>query len=270
MPPRLYSHEPLAQGPRALDAASARHVRVLRLDAGDELTLFDGTGGEWRARVAQTRKDAVIVDVLEHAAVERELAVQVHLAAGMPANDRMDFLVEKAVELGAASIQPLVTTRSILRIGNDRAAKKQAHWQAIMVAACEQCGRNRVPVVHAVRTLPAWLDALADPQPTAEQRVLLSPRASGRDDAAASPADAAVPAPHAGAIVITLSGPEGGLDANEEQLASARGFVAWALGPRILRAETAPLAALVRLADVATHAATSAATATPPPRARGA
>ncbi len=158
MPPRLHSPALLATGHRALDDAAARHARVLRLDTGAALTLFDGRGGEWRAKVQQTRADAVIVEVIEHVPVERELGVAVHLAVGMPGNDRMDFLVEKATELGAASIQPLMTERSVLRLIGERAVKKRAHWQAVATSACEQSGRNRVPEIG----LPIGAAAMVD------------------------------------------------------------------------------------------------------------
>ena len=162
--------------------------------------------------------------------VEREALREIHLAAGMPANERMDWLVEKAVELGAASIQPLVTERSVLRPKGERAEKKRAHWQAIAVAACEQSGRNRVPLVHEAVELSQW----TPPADTA--RLLLSPGAELFSTARAA----------AGPVVL-LSGPEGGLSAQEEQAAIARGFTAVGLGARVLRAETAPLALLAVL-----------------------
>jgi 16S rRNA (uracil1498-N3)-methyltransferase len=149
----------------------------------------------------------------------------------MPANERMDWLVEKATELGAASIQPLLAERSVLRLAGERAAKKQAHWQGIAIAACEQSGRNRVPPVHPVQPLAAWLAA----QPRAG--VVLSLRPGTQPVAAL-----------AGRTELTLlSGPEGGLSPAEEDAALARGWQPVHLGPRVLRAETAPLAALARL-----------------------
>ena len=234
MPPRFFCSDALHAGEGHLDDRAARHVRVLRLDAGDAITLFDGRGGEWSARIVQTRKDAVRVEVDAHHPVERELAIQVHLALGVPANERMDFLVEKATELGVASIQPLLTSRSVLRLSGERAAKKLLHWQAIALSACEQCGRNRVPTIHPMLNLEAWIAALA-PAPGHEARVLLSPSAP------------VAPGP-AAPTVLVLSGPEGGLSADEEGLAVDRqGFVRLSLGPRVLRADTAPLAALVAL-----------------------
>ena len=230
--PRLHCGEPLATGASlVLPAGAARHVQVLRLQPGDALTLFDGRGGEYDAQVEHMGRSDVRVGIGTHHAIEREAAVAVHLALAMPANDRMDWLVEKATELGAASIQPLVTERSVLRLAGDRAQKKQAHWQAIAIAACEQCGRNRVPVVHAVQPLAPWLDAQAAPGLVLSLRGTSVPLRS-------TPA---------GAAVTLLSGPEGGLAAGEEDAAFARGWQAVHLGPRILRAETAPLAALALL-----------------------
>lgn len=234
--PRIHCSEPLAAGQSlALPAGAARHVQVLRLQPGDALTLFDGRGGEYAAAVTHMGRSEVQVQVGAHDPVEREAALAVHLAVGMPANERMDWLVEKAVELGVASIQPLVTAHGVLRLSGERAAKKQAHWQAVAVAACEQCGRNRVPQVHAVQPLRDWLQA----RPAAhahESRWLLAflPQAQAVHGAALPRTQLTV-----------LSGPEGGLNAQEEAAAQARGFQAVTLGPRVLRAETAALAALM-------------------------
>ena len=230
--PRLHCGDPLENGLRlALPAGAARHVQVLRLQPGDPLTLFDGRGGEYEALVEHMGRSEVRVAIGAHHAIEREAPVAVHLALAMPANERMDWLVEKATELGVASIQPLVAERSVLRLAGERAQKKQGHWQSVAIAACEQCGRNRVPVVHAVQPLAAWL--AAHPQPG----LVLSPRVGSRPLAALP----------AAAELTLLSGPEGGLAPAEEEAAAARGWTAVHLGPRILRAETAPLAALALL-----------------------
>jgi 16S rRNA (uracil1498-N3)-methyltransferase len=230
--PRLYCDEPLATGLQlSLPAGAARHVQVLRLQPGDALTLFDGRGGEYQAVIEHMGRSEVRVQVGAHGAVECETAVAVHLAMGMPANERMDWLVEKATELGVASITPLLAERSVLRLAGERAQKKQAHWQAVAVAACEQCGRNRVPTVHPVQALPAWLAAQAQPG------LVLSLRSGSQPLAAArGPSE-----------VTLLSGPEGGLAPAEEDAALARGWQPVHLGPRVLRAETAPLAALALL-----------------------
>jgi 16S rRNA (uracil1498-N3)-methyltransferase len=175
---------------------------------------------------------------LEAQAIERELPRQLHLAVGMPANERMDFLIEKATELGAASIQPLVTSRSVLRLAGERAAKKVAHWQAISISACEQCGRNRVPVVHAVASFDVWMSALGSSAAHDESRVVLSPGAQLGLSSEST------------LTTLVLSGPEGGLSSDEEALAvEHHGFVRASLGPRVLRADTAPIAVLVALAS---------------------
>lgn len=231
--PRLHCGVPLASGlVLALPAGAARHVQVLRMQPGDALTLFDGRGGEYEAQVEHMGRSEVRVVVGAHHAIEREAPRAVHLALAMPANERMDWLVEKASELGVASIAPLVAERSVLRLAGERAQKKQAHWQAIAVAACEQCGRNRVPVVHPVQPLAGWLAAQATPG------WMLSLRPGTQ-------AIAALPRPEA---VTLLSGPEGGLAPAEEEAALGRGWQPVNLGPRVLRAETAPLAALALLA----------------------
>ena len=234
--PRIHCEFPLRPGPGlALPAGAARHVQVLRLQPGDALTLFDGQGGEYQARVERMGRSEVVVDVRQHSAIERESPLPVHLALGMPANERMDWLVEKATELGMASLQPLVTERTVLRLSGERALKKQAHWQAIAIAACEQCGRNRVPTVHEPLALPDWLKARA---PTRGWLLSLA-------DGSVAPLLrlAQQRASLAGGLTL-LSGPEGGLSANEERLALAAGFAPVGLGPRVLRAETAPLAVL--------------------------
>jgi 16S rRNA (uracil1498-N3)-methyltransferase len=225
---------PLAAGQRLdLPPGPARHAQVRRVQPGDALVLFDGRGGEWQARVQAMGRQSVQVELLAHAAVDRELRPRVTLAVGMPANERMDWLVEKATELGMAALQPLQCERSVLRLEGERAERKREHWQAQAVAAAEQCGRTRVPAVQPVRRLADWLQDL----PAGGLRWLLSPQA-------ASP-----PAlPTADAPLLVLSGPEGGLSPAEEGAARAAGFQAVQLGPRVLRAETAPLAVLAWLA----------------------
>lgn len=215
-----------------LPPGPARHVQVLRLQPGDALTLFNGQGGECAARVQQMGRSQVSVQILAHDPVDRELAQHVTLAIGMPANERMDTLVEKATELGVAALQPLVCERSVLRLAGERAEKRQAHWQAVAVAACEQSGRTRVPTIAPVLTLPAWL--ATRPVPDGATACVLDPRAG------------TTALPLAGAAVF-LSGPEGGLSDAEAQLAETAGFRRVGLGPRVLRADTAPLAVLAHL-----------------------
>ena len=236
--PRFHCPLPLSAGAElALPAAAARHVQVLRHQPGDTLTLFNGEGGQWQATVLRMGRNDVAVRVDRFEAVEREASRRVHLALGMPANERMDWLVEKAAELGVASIQPLHTTHSVLRLSGDRATKKLVHWQQVAVAACEQCGGNRVPAVLPVADLAAWL---RDSTSMAPLRCVLSLAEGTRPLAEVlreHPADAPV---------LFLSGPEGGLSPSEDQQARAAGFIPVTLGPRVLRAETAALAALVQ------------------------
>ena len=237
--PRFYCPTPLPLG-AALDlpAAAARHVQVLRMQPGDTLTLFNGEGGECSATVLRMGRSDVQVEVQAHHAIERENQRPVHLALGMPANDRMDWLVEKATELGVSSIQPLMTAHSVLRLKGERADKKVAHWNSVAAAACEQCGRNRVPTVHEVLDVQDWLRRAAP-----GLRAMLSLREGTLPLAGLL----ATQPPAENTPVVFFSGPEGGLAAHEEQAAISAGWVPVTLGPRTLRAETAPLAALAAL-----------------------
>ena len=244
MTARFYANLQLLQGTSiSLPDSTARHVQVLRLQPGDHITLFNGQAGpegEFDATVTRMGRSDVDVIVGAFTATHREATRQIHLAVGMPANERMDWLVEKATELGAASIQPLMSERSVLRLKSERADKKVAHWRGIAVAACEQCGRNRLPVIHEVRTLADWLKALSllGPVAPAEARLLLSLQNGARPLSAAVTPDQSL---------TFLSGPEGGLSPAEEAAAMACGFAPVTLGPRVLRAETAPLACLSML-----------------------
>jgi len=241
MPPRFHVDLPLSGGSTlSLPGGAARHVQVLRLQPGAALTLFDGRGGEWSASVLHMGRSDVQVHVDEHHAVDRELSYPVTLALGMPANERMDTVVEKATELGASAIQPLICQRSVLRLAGERAQKKVAHWQAVAVAACEQSGRTRVPRVEPVRVFDDWLARLGDDAGSGTaagaRRVVLSFRGTAPD-------------PHTrSGPLLCLSGPEGGLTEAEEAAALRAGFTPVTLGPRVLRADTAPLALLAHVA----------------------
>ncbi len=236
--PRFFVDIALAgHGPElSLPSGAARHVQVLRLQPGAALTLFDGTGFDWPAQLLRIGRSEVVVQLGAGQAVQRELAQAVTLALVMPANDRMDFVLEKATELGAAAVQPLMSERSVLRLNAERALKKVAHWQAVAVASCEQSGRAVVPQVLPVLALAQWLQNL--PPANGQQRWLLSPTA-------ARPVKGLAREPASSLLV--LSGPEGGLSPAEEQAAVQQGFEAVQLGPRILRADTAPLALLAWL-----------------------
>jgi 16S rRNA (uracil1498-N3)-methyltransferase len=235
---RLFVPTPLSAGLQLpLPPGAARHAQVRRVQPGDALVLFDGRGGEWRARVVAMGRGEVQVLLLEHLDVHRDAATPVTLAVGMPANDRMDVLVEKATELGVAAIQPLQCERSVLRLDGERAGRRREHWQGVAVAASEQCGRTRVPQILPVRALPEWLASLQPTPAPGETRWLLSPDAT-------APVAGPLPPADAGPALLALSGPEGGLVDAEDMLARARGFGAVSLGPRVLRADTAPLALL--------------------------
>lgn len=248
--PRFYCPAPLAtDAVLDLPPGAARHVQVLRLQPGNSITLFNGgpgeeftrLGGEYEATITHMGRSDVQVKVGIHHVVERETSRCVHLALGMPANERMDWLVEKATELGVASIQPLMTERSVLRLSGERADKKVAHWQSVAVAACEQCGGNRVPLIQDVMTFAAWAKGTNPSAPGLSLLLSLQPGTQGLHEATRTLAGQ-----HDLAITF-LSGPEGGLSKAEEELALTRGFVPVTLGPRVLRSETAALAALAAL-----------------------
>jgi 16S rRNA (uracil1498-N3)-methyltransferase len=266
---RFYVDLPLAPGAElALPDAAARHAQVRRVQPGDVLLLFNGQGLDWPARVQRMGKHSVHVllggallgggpaaadlpsdDPGPAVVVERELPWPVTLAVAMPANERMDALVEKATELGVACIQPLLSDRSVLRLAGERAERKREHWQAVAVAACEQSGRARVPQVAAVQPLLAWLASLAPATSPVSSRWLLSLAADASPLANMQAKMEAITSANTGlgSSICTLSGPEGGLSPAEETAARLAGFVPIALGPRVLRADTAPLVVLAWL-----------------------
>lgn len=259
--PRLYVGPELAlsnlphEEPLALPPWAVRHVQVLRLQPGSPVVLFDGWGGQWTAEVVSMGRQSASARLLRFEAVERELAWAVTLAVCMPANDRMDDLVEKAAELGVARIVPLMSERSVLRLQGERAVKKQLHWQGVAAAACEQCGRNRVPVVEPVQALGTFLEAGAGDTNALRWQLSLDAQAQGLAPVMSARGDIGAMGNHRAAqagprrdeprtAVTILSGPEGGLSAQEQHAAAAAGFQPVSLGPRTLRADTAPLAAL--------------------------
>jgi 16S rRNA (uracil1498-N3)-methyltransferase len=224
----------------ALPPAESRHLQVRRLQPGDAVVLFNGDDGlEWQAEITRIGRAEVELRVVASSGVERELPIAVTLALGVPANERMDALVEKATELGVAAIQPLFCERSVVRLAGDRAEARRRHWHAVAVAASQQCGRVRVPRVALPMQLEPWLHGLEAVPDASASRVVLSLMAG-------APAPGAWLGAAATTLVV-LSGPEGGLTPSEESMAVAAGFVRLGLGPRVLRADTAPLALLAWL-----------------------
>ncbi|MFC5476788.1 16S rRNA (uracil(1498)-N(3))-methyltransferase [Massilia suwonensis] len=235
--PRFYCPQPLAAGTVAdLPEAVAHHLHVVRMQPGEALTLFDGRGGQYRASLLEAGKKRASAAVEAHEAVEAELPYALTLAQGLPEGSKMDWIIEKAVELGVAAIQPLAARRSVVRLAGDRLDKRHAHWQGVIVAASEQCGRNRLAGLAPLAGVDAWLAASAG---AAQPTILLSPRAQQSLSGwarAAGPQD-----------VRIMIGPEGGFSAEEEDAAVAAGAIALSIGPRVLRTETAGLAVVAAL-----------------------
>lgn len=229
--PRIYTEQPLSPGARlALEASSAHHIaKVLRMQPRQSLILFNGDGNDYTATIDVIDRRGVTVAIDTASAVERESPLAVHLGIAVSKGERMDWVVQKAVELGVAEITPLVSERVEVRVQGERADKKLQHWTGIAVSACEQCGRNRLPRLHGITALPDWLRDVR-----AERRLVLHHRSP-------QPLSGAAPAPRSVALLI---GPEGGLSAAEITAAEHAGFAPLQLGPRVLRTETAPLAAL--------------------------
>lgn len=232
--PRFYCREALSPGAHVdLPEPVARHaVRVLRLPPGAPMVLFDGRGGEYLAHIQRIERDRVVAELASWTEIERESPLQVTLVQALQAGDKMDFTIQKAVELGVSAIVPVDSRRSVLKLAGERAARRVAHWQGVAASACEQCGRNQVPIVAPLERLDQWLARPAD----GALRLMLAP------DAETTLAGLA-PAKH----VQLLIGAEGGLDPQEVIAARQAGFQAVRLGPRVLRTETAGLAALAAL-----------------------
>jgi 16S rRNA (uracil1498-N3)-methyltransferase len=239
--PRFFVGAPLLGGDLlALPDDVMRHVQVLRLQPGDSIALFNGEGGEFSAELVEVERRSVRVKVGEFRSIDVEPPYRVTLAQGVAGGDKMDWLIEKAVELGASAFVPLTTARSVVRLSGERAVRRQAHWQGIVRASCEQCGRNRVPDVAPAVDLTTWLANLPATPDDNELRLLLSPRASIEFSA--------LPTVTPKGPVTILIGPEGGLSTEEEGLALSHGFSGIGLGPRVLRTETAGIAILAALA----------------------
>jgi len=229
---RIYADIPLSPGSRAtLPEAPSRHLsQVMRLRPGDSLVVFNGDGHDYRATLLQPRKDAAVVEIIERGEVEAEPPLAIHLGIGISKGDRMDLVIQKSVELGVAHITPLFTERCVVRLSNERLAKRLAHWQGVLIGACEQSGRRRLPSLHNAISLDEWLR-------DAGPGLLLYHRASR----------SLHDLPPPGGQISLLVGPEGGLSPSEREWAVDAGFQGVRLGPRVLRTETAPLAALAAI-----------------------
>ncbi|MET3138263.1 16S rRNA (uracil1498-N3)-methyltransferase [Undibacterium sp. GrIS 1.2] len=233
--PRFFCPLPLTIGASIdLPTDVAHHIFVLRLSAGENISLFNGEGASYVATLVSVTKKSVTAEVKVFLPEECELPFALTLAQALPEASKMDWIIEKAIELGVTTIQPLSSQRCVVRLSAERAEKKLAHWQGIIVAAAEQCGRNRLAHLSPVMDLPKWLA-----QQDMHKRILLSPRAdqSLADWARHHPAQS----------VSLMIGPEGGFSDDEEMLAIRQGVLTLSMGPRVLRTETAGLAAIVTL-----------------------
>lgn len=230
--PRFYLPLPLAVGAQlALPEAAGHHAaRVLRLRTGDPVTLFNGQGGEYAARILAIGKRDVTVEIEQHDPVERESSLQVTLVQALSSGERMDLTIQKAVELGVSRIVPVESERCVVRLKGERAGKRMAHWQQVVISACEQCGRNRIPEVGMIAPFHIWLAT----ESRATSRWMLQPGANTalRD----------LPRPRE--PIELLVGPEGGLTDAEADAARRAGYQPLRLGPRVLRTETAAPALL--------------------------
>ena len=235
--PRFFSASPLPRPfkPHVMlevSEAVARHLQVLRIATGDALTLFDGEGGEYAATLVHIGKRDATVTLTAFDPIEREAPIRITLVQALAASDKMDLIVQKAVELGVTEIAPIASVRATVKLDAERAVKRVLHWRAIAVAACEQCGRNRVPVVHGLQTFNQWS------QDHQGLSMLLDPRA---EKPLLAIVDATKP-------ITLLVGPEGGFSDEEIAHAAAHGVIPAKFGPRLLRTETAGLAAIAALA----------------------
>src|SRR3990167_5968017 len=227
---RIYQPDPITLGMLQLDEKASHHLaRVLRAATNDEDVIFNGEGGEYHGVINQINKKNVIVEMKKFVDRESESPVSISLAQGIARGEKMDFVIQKAVELGVSEIFPVITERCNMRLDQERSQKRLQHWQAVVISACEQSGRNRLPVVHAPQSLQACLENV-----DAEKKFVLSPHVHSKlEDTTGKPATLAI-----------LIGPEGGLSEKEMQAAISDGFVALNLGPRILRTETAAVTVL--------------------------
>lgn len=215
------------------ESAATHATRALRLNVGDEVTLFNGDGNDYSAQLTIVKKNEVLAKINGSTLVNNEAPISIHLAQAISSGDRMDFTIQKAVEMGVASIQPITSQRSIVKLSGERAEKRTIHWQNVVISACEQCGRSTIPMVKAPLSLSKWLNTI---NPT-ELLITLAPNAglSLKN----------IPVPKTD--IHLLVGAEGGLTDDEIKLSIQQGFKAVRLGKRILRTETAPLAAIAAM-----------------------
>jgi 16S rRNA (uracil1498-N3)-methyltransferase len=246
-PPRIYTAQVLAVDNHCdLEEGASRHVAgALRLGIGDRLVLFNGRGGEYSAKITAAARKRVSVAVTEHSERCLESSLNIHLGVCLSRGERMDWVIQKATELGAGAITPLFSERCEVRLSGERLGKKMLHWQRVVTSACEQCGRNTLPPVHKPITLPEWCTTVE-----ADLRVILDPRAGPATTSDSSRNHLNSNSNHLNSNpsrLALVSGPEGGFSTAEIQVAASAGFQALALGPRIMRTETAPLAAIAVL-----------------------
>lgn len=215
-----------------LDEKASHHLaRVLRAGVGDKLTLFNGQGGEYEASITHIDKKGVDVELISFVSRDVEAPISIHLAQGMARGEKMDMIVQKAVELGVKKITPLMTERCNLKLDHEREEKRLQHWRSIAISACEQCGRNYLPELMAPISLMEWLKNVKE-----EQRFILSPHVQNK-----------LPAEDPISSIVLLIGPEGGFSEREMDVAKQYCFLPLNLGPRVLRTETATIAALATL-----------------------
>jgi 16S rRNA (uracil1498-N3)-methyltransferase len=231
--PRIYTEQELqANAQIVLEPGPSQHLsRALRMKVGDALVLFNGSGGQYPATISAIDRKAVVVASAALEAFECESPLRLQLGIAVSRGERMDWVMQKATELGVSCVAPLVSERTEVKLGAERGEKKLRHWQQIVAAACEQCGRNRLPQILAPQPIPGWLQDVQ-----ADLRLVLHHTAGTTDPGSAPPRSVAL-----------LVGPEGGLSPEEIRAAEEAGFVSLQLGPRVLRTETAPLAAIAIL-----------------------
>jgi 16S rRNA (uracil1498-N3)-methyltransferase len=228
---RVYQSMPLQEGLTvSLDRFAVHHViSVLRLSVHDPLIVFNGEGGEFSAIISKISKKEVLVILETFHDVERESTLKIHLGQGISRSERMDFTIQKSVELGVDAITPLITERSRVKLSDERWQRRTEHWQRIMIQACEQCGRNRIPVLYPVMKYSVWVEQVLAPL-----KFILFPHAENK----------LYPSRNFEKEIVLLVGPEGGLSEEEERLAKQHGFQGLKLGNRVLRTETAALVAI--------------------------